>query len=52
MDAPPIGAAVTFSGINIFRVSCGKVVEAWSEMSMLHLHRQLGLLPPTATPAT
>jgi predicted ester cyclase len=51
LGAEPTGATVTWTGINIFRIACGKVVESWSENAGLHLWRQLGIVPPAATPA-
>lgn len=34
---PPTGAEVPISGINIYHVSCGKVVESWSEINGLEI---------------
>ncbi len=49
----PTGMEATWTGINIYRISCGKVVESWSEADGLGLRRQLGVLedPTGATPA-
>ncbi len=48
------GVEWTYSGINIFRIECGQVVESWSEVDGLGLRRQLGVLndPTGATPAS
>ncbi|MDQ3655431.1 MAG: ester cyclase [Chloroflexota bacterium] len=53
-EIEPTGNEATWSGINIYRVSCGKVVESWSEADGLGLRRQLGVLedPTGATPAS
>jgi len=50
----PTGAEATWTGINIYRVECGQVVESWSEADGLGLRRQLGVLedPTGATPAS
>lgn len=53
-EIAPTGNEATWTGINIYRVSCGKVVESWSEADGLGLRRQLGVLddPTGATPAS
>ena len=43
---PPTGKHVTWTGINIFRIVDGKIVEVWFEGSILSLYRQLGAYPP------
>lgn len=48
----PTGRPVSWSGINIFRIACGKIVESWSEDNGLDLLRQLAGQPGTATPTT
>ncbi|MFN8590437.1 MAG: ester cyclase [Thermomicrobiales bacterium] len=50
----PTGKSVEFTGINIYRIACGQIVEGWSEPDALGLLRQLGAIPdisPTG-PAT
>jgi predicted ester cyclase len=37
----PTGTEVTFSGVNIQRLSCGRIVETWSEMNGLDVYQQL-----------
>lgn len=47
----PTGNAVTWTGINIFRIDCGRIAEVWSELDGLGRLRQLGVLPaPAAAP--
>ncbi len=43
------GTPVTWTGINIFRIECGRIAEEWSEVDGLGRLRQLGLLG-TPTP--
>lgn len=47
---PPTGQTASWGGINVFRVSCGRIVEVWSEMDTLGLRSQLGLPAGAATP--
>jgi steroid delta-isomerase-like uncharacterized protein len=50
----PTGAPIDATGINIFRLDCGKIAEIWSEMDAPTLLRQIGALPaatPEASPA-
>jgi predicted ester cyclase len=37
---------VVVTGIEIYRVSDGKLAERWSEVDMLGLMQQLGVIPP------
>ncbi len=53
----PTGREVVFTGINVYRIACGQIVEGWSEPDALGLLRQLGVVPevsPTgaATPSS
>jgi predicted ester cyclase len=41
-DQPPTGKHVRFSGVNIFRVAGGKVVEVWNQRDDLGVAQQLG----------
>ena len=42
---PATGETVTTSGITIFRLENGKIVEEWSESDMLGMLQQLGVIP-------
>lgn len=44
MGLPPTGKQVTMSGIEMFRLAGGKVVERWAEFDMLSLMQQLGVM--------
>lgn len=44
---PPTGQAFTISGISIYRIEDGKIVEDWSNTDMLGLMQQLGAIPST-----
>jgi len=43
---PATGKRVKQSGIMIYRIRGGKVVEQWAEANMLGLMQQLGAVPP------
>jgi steroid delta-isomerase-like uncharacterized protein len=45
MNIPPTGKQVTSSGIAICRVASGKIVEEWSQVDMLGMLQQLGVVP-------
>jgi hypothetical protein len=45
MGIQPTGKAVNFSGVNIFRLAGGKVVEDWVYRDTVGLMRQLGAMP-------
>jgi steroid delta-isomerase-like uncharacterized protein len=42
---PPTGVTATSSGITIFRVEDGRIVEEWAESDMLGLLQQVGAIP-------
>lgn len=44
MGVPPTGKTVTLPGIQIFRISGGKITERWGQLDELGLLRQLGLV--------
>jgi steroid delta-isomerase-like uncharacterized protein len=44
---PPTGRQVTFTGMTIYRVAEGKIVEMWWSMDSLSVLQQLGVIPPT-----
>ena len=50
----PTGLPVVFTGINVYRIACGQIVEGWSEPDALGLLQQLGVVlviaPSPATP--
>ncbi|NIM92159.1 MAG: ester cyclase [Anaerolineales bacterium] len=43
---PATGKRVKQSGIMIYRIKGGKVVEQWAEANMMGLMQQLGVVPP------
>ena len=40
-DLPPSGRPATWTGINIFRIECGRIAEVWSEVDAVTRGRQL-----------
>jgi steroid delta-isomerase-like uncharacterized protein len=40
-DLPPSGRTATWTGINIFRIECGRIAEVWSEVDAVSRRRQL-----------
>jgi steroid delta-isomerase-like uncharacterized protein len=48
-DLPASGRTATWTGVNIFRIECGKIVEIWSEVDALSRTAQLS--GEIATPA-
>ena len=47
-EIAPTGRQVIFTGINVYRLACGQIVEGWSEPDALGLLRQLGVVPEIA----
>jgi predicted ester cyclase len=45
----PTGKEVTWTGVNIYRLECGKIAEQWSELDGIGRLQQLGVLA-TPTP--
>jgi predicted SnoaL-like aldol condensation-catalyzing enzyme len=45
MGIPPTGRPITFSGVNIFRLAGGKIVEDWVYRDTVGMLRQLGAMP-------
>lgn len=41
LGLPPTGQETTLSGINIYRLACGQIIEGWSELNGLSLLRQI-----------
>ena len=46
-DLPPSGRTATWTGINIFRIACGRIAEVWSEVDAVSRRRQLTGDSPT-----
>ncbi len=51
LGVAPTGAAVEWTGIQVFRIACGQIAESWGQADHLGLLQQLGGLPGVATPA-
>jgi steroid delta-isomerase-like uncharacterized protein len=45
---PPTGKQVTLKGVDILRISSGKIAERWAEYDNLGLMQQLGVVPEMA----
>jgi predicted ester cyclase len=45
MGIPPSGKDVEIRGINLYRISGGKMVEAESVVDMLAMMQQIGVVP-------
>jgi steroid delta-isomerase-like uncharacterized protein len=45
MGLPPTGKKIAMTGIEIFRLRDGKIVELWGEANLMGLMQQLGILP-------
>jgi predicted ester cyclase len=45
MGAPPTGKQVAATGMSVFRIANGKIVEHWGENDALGVMQQLGLVP-------
>lgn len=50
LGIPPTGKLVTWSGITIYRIASGKVVEERGEEDALGLMQQLGVIPMPGQP--
>ncbi len=50
MGIQPTGNPVSVSGIDIFQVRAGRVVEGWVNSDILGLMQQFGALPPLGSP--
>lgn len=44
-DIPATGKQVTMSGITLFRIANGKLLEGWNKPDLLSLMQQLGAVP-------
>jgi len=45
MNIPPSNKPITFTGISIYRVANGKIVEHWANMDMFGMMAQMGAIP-------
>jgi steroid delta-isomerase-like uncharacterized protein len=45
MGLPPTGKKIEMTGIEIFRLRDGKIVELWGEANLMGLLQQLGVMP-------
>jgi predicted ester cyclase len=45
MGIPPTGKPTTVTGIDIFRIAGGKLVELWQNWDQLGLLQQIGAIP-------
>ncbi|HOT07754.1 MAG: SnoaL-like polyketide cyclase [Methanosaeta sp. PtaB.Bin039] len=45
MGLDPTGKPITMTGIEIFRISNGKIAELWGEANLMGLMMQLGIIP-------
>ena len=48
MGIPPNGKSFKITGISLFRIADGKIVEHWANQNDLGFYQQLGLTPPAA----
>lgn len=50
LGVPPTGTEVNFTGINVYRIHCGMIVESWSETNGLAVLRMIqeGVATPVA----
>jgi predicted ester cyclase len=46
MGIPATGKPVVVTGMDIFHISSGKVVESWTNWDALGMMQQLGVIPP------
>ena len=45
LGIPPTGKQVAFTSIDIYRIADGKIVEVWSQIDLLSVLQQLGVVP-------
>jgi predicted ester cyclase len=48
MGLSPTGKAITMTGIEIFRINDGMIVDLWGEANLMGLMQQLGIMPASA----
>ncbi len=46
MGVPATGKPLQFGAISIWRIASGQIVEHWSQVDVLELLQQVGLIPP------
>ena len=46
MGIPATGKPLQFGSISIWRIADGKIVEHWSQVDILSLLQQVGIIPP------
>jgi steroid delta-isomerase-like uncharacterized protein len=47
---PPTGRVVTMTGVDVYRLDAGRIVEAWSMWDALAAYQELGLVDPSVGP--
>src|SRR5574341_287051 len=50
MGIPPTGSRIAVTGMDMFRLKNGKIVESWAFADALGMLQQLGVLPPMGGP--
>ena len=50
MGIPPTGNRLSITGIDMFRLADGKIVESWVVADALGMLQQLGVIPPMGPP--
>lgn len=45
MNIPPSNKSIAFTGISIYRIANGKIVEHWANMDMFGMLAQMGAIP-------
>jgi steroid delta-isomerase-like uncharacterized protein len=50
MGVPPSGRPIRVTGMDMFRLANGKIVESWASADALGMLQQLGVLPPLGGP--
>jgi len=51
LGIPRTGKQITMTAMTIWRIADGKIVEHWTEMNVLGLLQQLGVVPTPGSPA-
>jgi len=52
MGIPPSGKSIRVTGMDMFRLEGGKIVESWASADALGMLQQLGALPPLGPPVS